>query len=208
MHGNTVSFKFLFCLIRKEPLKRRHESKWMLECVVSDVIWHREGLSNMFIAYFLLFVVFNGKLTVETAAFGAVFAALLYAFSCRFLGYSFKKDIRMVRGAGAGICYLGMLTIEIIKANLQVIRMILTPGFEPDPQLIQFRSGLRDEGHRVALADSITLTPGTITCDLEGDIFTVHCLDEEQREGLENSCFLTKLRKMEMKTQAHEQEEG
>lgn len=159
----------------------------------------------MFIVYFLLFVIFNGKLTLEVAAFGAAFAALLYAFSCKFLGYSFKKDMHMVRGAFAGIGYLCMLVVEIIKANLQVIRMILTPGFEPEPHLIQFHSGLKSEGHRVALADSITLTPGTITCDLQDDVFTVHCLDTTQREGLEDSCFLRALLKMEAKAGMQDQ---
>ncbi|MBQ8094588.1 MAG: Na+/H+ antiporter subunit E [Clostridia bacterium] len=158
----------------------------------------------MFIAYFVLFVMFNGKLTVEIAVFGLVFAVLLTAFSCKFLGYSLKKDLDMVRGLGAGIRYLVMLTREILKANLMVIRMILTPGFEPKPQLIQFRSGLKQEGHRVALADSITLTPGTITCELNDDLFTVHCLDTAQREGIEEICFLQSLKAMEERAEERE----
>ncbi len=161
------------------------------------VLERKDNRVNMFIAYFLLFVLFNGKLTLEIALFGVVFAAALYAFSCKYLGYSIQKDFAMVRGAADGIRYLMMLAWEIVKANLTVIRMILTPGFEPKPKLVQFRSGLRDEGHRVALADSITLTPGTITCELNEDLFTVHCLDTEQYEGIDNTCFAQALSRIE-----------
>ena len=67
----------------------------------------------MFIAYFLLFVLFNGKLTVEIALFGLCFAAVLYAFSCRYLGYSFRKDADMVRGTAAGIRYLFLVRLVL-----------------------------------------------------------------------------------------------
>ena len=55
------------------------------------VLERKDNRVNMFIAYFLLFVLFNGKLTLEIALFGVVFAAALYAFSCKYLGYSFKR---------------------------------------------------------------------------------------------------------------------
>ena len=174
------------------------ECDW-LKTVQGEPVFLRKdtGSYDMFIAYFLLFILFNGKVTLEIVLFGVVFAAVLYAFSCRYLGYSFGKDVAMVRGSVDGVRYLIMLAMEIVKANLTVIRMVLTPGFEPKPKLVQFRSGLRSDGHRVALADSITLTPGTITCELSGDLFTVHCLDNEQYEGIENSCFQKALSRME-----------
>ena len=162
----------------------------------------------MFIAYFLLFVIFNGKLTLEVALFGLAFAGLLTLFCCRFLGYSLKKDLRLMRGLGSAISYGAMLVLEIVRANLTVMRMILTPGFEPEPQLVTFTSSLEDEGHRVALADSITLTPGTITCDLSENRFTVHCLDREQMEGIEETPFESALRQMEEKTAQREAQEA
>ena len=151
----------------------------------------------MFFVYFALWVVLNGRWTLEIGAFGVVFAALLYAFSCRFLGYSVKKDLRFARGIPAAARYLATLLCEIVKANLTVMRMILSPDFEPKPKLVRFESGLTDEGHRVALADSITLTPGTITCQLRGDEYVVHCLDESLSQGLTDGALIGQLREME-----------
>ena len=47
------------------------------------------------------------------------------------------------------------------------------------------------------LANSITLTPGTITVSVEGDHFFVHCLDRELAEGMEESVFVELLKQME-----------
>ena len=77
------------------------------------------------------------------------------------------------------------------------MKMILDKNFEPQPQLVHFESGLKETRHRVVLADSITLTPGTITVSVEDDRFCVHCLDKELAEGMETSVFVKLLKEME-----------
>ena len=59
----------------------------------------------MFIVYFALWVILNGKWTTEIGVFGLVFAAVLYGFSCRFMGYSFKKDLHYLRRLPATLRY-------------------------------------------------------------------------------------------------------
>ena len=60
----------------------------------------------MFFVFFLLWVVFNGRLTWEIAAFGAVLSGVLYAFCCAFLGYSPKKDWAAARLIPAALRYI------------------------------------------------------------------------------------------------------
>ncbi len=151
----------------------------------------------MFLVYFALFIILNGRWTAQIALVGAGISALLYAFTCRYLSWSPKKDLRLIRGLPAAVRYGALLLCEIVKANFTVMRMILHLDFEPKPMLVRFSSGLTQESHRVALADSITLTPGTITCQLSGDNFVVHCLDESLREGLTDGVLITALREME-----------
>ena len=153
----------------------------------------------MLIAFFLLWVIFNGRWTPEIGAFGVAFAALFYAFCCKFLGYSVRKDLRLLRGLPAALRYGALLLSEIVKANFAVMRIILDPRREVRPRLVRFESGLSGEGRRVALADSITLTPGTITCQLRGDEYVVHCLDESLAEGLTDGALITALKRMEGK---------
>ncbi len=152
----------------------------------------------MFIAFLLLWIVLNGRLTAEILMLGFLISAALYAFFCRFLDFSIKKDLRIASGAFRGIRYVFLLLLKILTSNGTVIRMILTPGFEPDSQLVSFRAGLKKPMHRAVLANSITLTPGTITCDLHEDTFVVHCLDRSMMDDIGDSAFLRRLREMEV----------
>lgn len=153
----------------------------------------------MFICFFALWVVLNGKWTTEIGVFGVVFAAIAYAFTWKYMDYSPKVDLALLCRLPSAIGYGITLVIEIIKANLTVCRMILKGEFEPKPQLVHFDVPLKKNRHLVALANSITLTPGTITVELEDNHYTVHALDEAMVDGLDDGVFVQKLMKMEKK---------
>lgn len=158
----------------------------------------------MFILYFALWVVLNGRWTTEIAVFGLIFAAAAYAFSCRYLGYSTNVDAALVKRLPAALRYIALLLSEIVKANVTVMKMILSSESEPKPHLVKFDTALRRERHRVTLANSITLTPGTITVSLDENRYVVHCLDEQMIAGLDDGAMVKALEAME---QAHRPEE-
>ncbi|HSK69932.1 MAG TPA: Na+/H+ antiporter subunit E [Candidatus Limnocylindria bacterium] len=141
------------------------------------------------IALFLLWVLFNGRLTWEIAAFGALVSLALSWFVGRFVapGLTLKAQFRAARIVPDLLGYAGLLLREIMKANLAVIRLILSSRDEAVPKLAHFTTPLRTGPARALLADSITLTPGTITVHLQGDEYLVHCLDEGMEEGLAGS---------------------
>lgn len=151
----------------------------------------------MLVLYFLLWVVYNGNITLEIAAFGLAIAGALFVFSCKFMDYSVQKELNNYKKVFQLIGYVFLLIWEILKANMSVIRMILTEKEEADPVLVSFRSDLKTTTGKAFLANAITLTPGTITVQLEEDKYTVHCLDEAMAEGLDESPFAECLRKME-----------
>ena len=151
----------------------------------------------MYILFVLLWIIFNGKFTWEILWIGAIVSAVLYGFVCHFMGYSIKKDLHAVTKIGQAIGYLWTLVVEVIKANTQVIHFIMTSKYEVQPKLIHFKTDLKQELSRVTLANSITLTPGTITVSLTKDEYVVHCLDEDLAADMENSVFVQKLHKME-----------
>lgn len=153
----------------------------------------------MFILFFLVWVIFNGKLTVEIAIFGVVISACMYLFMCKYLEFSLKKDIKVFKNAFLGLRYGIVLIKEIILANISVIGFIYSSKYEFEPVLIKFRTDLESDASKAVLANSITLTPGTITATLEKDEFCVHCLDKEMSEGLDHTEFVELLKKMEAK---------
>jgi multicomponent Na+:H+ antiporter subunit E len=65
-----------------------------------------------------------------------------------------------------------------------VAKRVLNPQLPISPVVIEFESRLKGDLAKVVLANSITLTPGTLTVDIRGDTFFVHCLAEEYAKDL------------------------
>ena len=151
----------------------------------------------MYLLYFLLWVIFNGRITLEICLFGIVIAAVIFAFTCKFMDYSVEKEKKNLGRIFGVIRYIAVLILEIIKANLTVTHMILNEKEEIEPTLVTFETDLKTPAGRAFLANAITLTPGTISVTLEDQELTVHCLDESLSEGIDELVFQDMLRKLE-----------
>lgn len=151
----------------------------------------------VYLVFMAVWLILNGRVTGEIILIGLALSALLFAFCCKFLGHSVKREGMLYRRALRMLHYTAVLVFEIVKANLDVMHMILTAKEQVEPCLVTVTIPLKTDWARVLLANSITLTPGTITVSLEGDRYTVHCLDRTLAEGIEDSVFVTLLRRME-----------
>ncbi len=151
----------------------------------------------MFIFFFLIWVIFNGAITLEISIFGIIISGAMYLFLCKFFDFSIRKDLLIMRLLGLCIKYVAVLVWEIVKANFAVIGMIMSSRYDIEPAVVTFKTDLNTEYARVLLANSITLTPGTITASLEDDTYIVHCLDKSLAEGIDESVFVEMLRDME-----------
>lgn len=149
----------------------------------------------IFIIIFLLWIIFNGRITTEIVLLGLLLAGAVTWFDEKYIGHN-NLNVSLKR-LPALIDYLFTLIIEIIKANIIMIKITLAPKLEFEPCIIYFKTDLKEQFTKVLLANSITLTPGTITASLEGDTYCVHCLDKSMAEGINNSIFVQKLRKIE-----------
>ncbi|MCQ2508161.1 MAG: Na+/H+ antiporter subunit E [Dorea sp.] len=151
----------------------------------------------MYIVLFVLWVMLNGKLNLEIALFGLVISAALYWFICKFMGYSLDMELAVAKCGISLTKYIVLLIVEIIKANLATAKMILTFEEEPVPVLVKFKSDLKTQAAQTLLANSITLTPGTITVELEDGDYLVHALDESFAVDIDKSSFVDALEALE-----------
>lgn len=151
----------------------------------------------MFVLFFLIWIIFNGQLTLEIAAFGVVIAGAIYLFICKFLDYSPRNDIILCKRFFLLLHYVFVLVVEILKANGAVFRMIYSAKYNIEPTVVHFKTTLHSTFARVLLANSITLTPGTITVSLKDDEYVVHCLDKELALGIDSSIFVKLLERIE-----------
>lgn len=149
----------------------------------------------MLIILYLCWIIFNGNLTLEIALVGIFVTALVFGFMCAFLGWSFKRDIYAFRFVWFAADYLFTLILEIIKATIATIRITFSAKEEICPVLVYFDVEIESMALKVLLANSITLTPGTITVNLTDDMLIVHALDESFATDLDRSVFVEKLMK-------------
>lgn len=140
----------------------------------------------MYLIFFLIWIIFNGQFTWEIAAFGVVISGAMYWFICRFMNYKPRMDVLLCKKFFLILQYIFVLIKEIIKANFAVIKMIMSSRYELEPVVVRFRTDLKTAPARILLANSITLTPGTITVSLEENEYVVHCLDKELAKGINN----------------------
>lgn len=151
----------------------------------------------MFILLFAAWIIFNGQFTLEIAIFGLFVAAAVYFFCCKFMDFSIKKDIRCIKKTGIFLWFVGALLVEIVKSNLITAKWILTNRYEVEPVLITFDMHFKTNIARVLYANSITLTPGTITVKQEGNIFTVHALEKSYTDDINGGKIAEILYKLE-----------
>lgn len=82
------------------------------------------------------------------------------------------------------IAYIPWLLWQIIIASVQVASVVLHPKCPIDPALVRFKTGLANTSAKVILGNSITLTPGTITLEIEQEEFLVHSLMDISYSGI------------------------
>jgi len=82
------------------------------------------------------------------------------------------------------LLYLPWLFYKIIQSSLHLSKLILHPALPISPQLITVDSKLRHHGAVVLLGNSITLTPGTITAEVDRNKLIVHAIDKISGDDL------------------------
>ena len=150
----------------------------------------------MFFVLFILYLLFSGSFAPKNMLIAACVALLITLFSVKFMGYRPKKCGAVLRKTLPAVRYFALLIREIVLSNFAVLRLLWRRE-EPSPKLVRFKSPLSGEGKETLVANSITLTPGTITVDLENGEYLVHALDASLAEGIEDCAFFRAAKRWE-----------
>jgi len=145
--------------------------------------------SSFFISFFILFlfwVVFSGRFDGFHLGLGVISCAIVSWFVSD-LSTPDPRPIGMFRLWLNFILYFPWLIWQIFLANLHLLVLVLSPNMMDriDPHIVKIKSRLRDRLALVTFANSITLTPGTITVNVSiyGDL-SIHAIDKESAEAL------------------------
>ncbi len=152
----------------------------------------------MFFVLFFLWMIFNARITLDVVVLGLVLSAVLNAFGRKVCHWNTKADRLGYHLTPRVVRYAARLFVEIVQSNFAVLKIILSPSLrEVQPRLFFFDTKLQSEVAKLALANSITITPGTYTVGIYDTTFAVHALNKTFEEGALDSTFNKQLRKME-----------
>lgn len=141
--------------------------------------------ASLFILWFSVWALLSWPFDARDAVFGAAAALLVSVVTADILaqpsaksGASGLDPVRFIRRCGWFIVYLFVFVWECLKANIDVAYRVLHPDLPIRPGTIRVKTGLKSDIGLTFLANSITLTPGTTTVDVdkEGGTIYVHWL--------------------------------
>lgn len=142
----------------------------------------------------LFWIILCEKFNVEVLIIGIVVTATVTYLNRKFLP---SRKVRIGKLTLYAL-YLLLLLKEIILANISVAKIVMSPRIKVSPCIVRLKTRLKSSLHRAILANSITLTPGTLTLQLNDDELVVHCLMKEYIPDLVHSKFEKLLLKIEV----------
>lgn len=150
---------------------------------------------SMIASLMLFWLMISGDFGVLNLVLGLVSSLLVVAISMR---------MDVVDGESQPIhltprlpMYWGWLIVQVLKSNLEVIYRIWAPANAISPNLVRLRMSQQTALGRVIYANSITLTPGTVALNVEGNEILVHALSRTDSENLRQGEMDRRVRHLE-----------
>jgi len=124
----------------------------------------------------LLWIMFTSTFAAQELIIGGLVTMVISFLSIRLFtccGLSLLSPVKIFWM----IYYFGVFLKALIMANLDVARRVISPSLPINPGIVKFKTKLTTNYSKMVLANSITLTPGTLSIDVIGDTFYIHWID-------------------------------
>jgi multicomponent Na+:H+ antiporter subunit E len=132
----------------------------------------------------MFFIVLTEKLTVLNTVTGIVVSILIVALNKNQWPNIASFNLRKMP---LWVWFVVILIKEVVVSNVQVAKIVLSKTMDIAPHVVDYESRLKDEFLLTVYANAITLTPGTMTVDIDRQKMKIHCLNESYAQGLEGS---------------------
>jgi multicomponent Na+:H+ antiporter subunit E len=135
-----------------------------------------EGFFWLWLLLTFLWIAANSSLAVDSVASGVLIsAALAFIFTQKAgvwqgIRFSPSRLYHFIR-------YTGVFAVELVRANINMMRYVYAPRIDIKPGIVKIKTGLKSPLGRLALANSIALTPGSLVLDIDDDVLLIHWLD-------------------------------
>jgi len=135
----------------------------------------------VFIFSMLTWVLLTWKLNIPSLFFGVLASTIAAVLFGELLTLNPQKAFNPVRYFWL-LVYIPVFLWEMLKANIDVAYRVLHPKLPINPGLVKIKTNLKSEVGKTVLANSITLTPGTMTVDIKADHLYIHWINVKTKE--------------------------
>ncbi len=153
----------------------------------------------IFLLLFGIWIIFSGQFDAFHLALGILSSIFITVISSEFF---FADRSRTLRKRLREIClfpgYFLWLLYQIFLSNLHILKLALSPrGMKQiEPSVVRIKTKLRTDFGRYLLANSITLTPGTITINIQEDELVIHSISEHTAIGVKDGAMEGRISKV------------
>ena len=134
-----------------------------------------------FILLFLVWIGLTNSLDIQELIVGAIVAFVV----ARFFTPNREFDLKLL--AIKYIKFMPLFFKNLVQSNIAVAKIVLNPKLPINTGIVKLKTTLKSDSDKLLLANAITLTPGTITLELEGEDLYIHVLyiDSKDRDVLQ-----------------------
>lgn len=141
----------------------------------------------LFLLLMAFWLILSGRINIQSILTGAA-ASLLILWQCADLLFDNQNKLPCSPKSALTVLFLSVTLIkEIIKANIDIARIVLSPSLPIKPRLLKIPIKFKNDFNKMIYANLITLTPGTLTVEVADKYFVIHALTDEAAASLKDS---------------------
>jgi len=141
-------------------------------------------IKNIFVSFliaFIFWILLNNSFEPIKLGIGAILSLSLAIIFCSRCDVFSELKLTPV-ALFYTFVYIFVFLYELVKSNIDVARRVITPSLPINPGIVEVKTKLKSKMGRMILANSITLTPGTLTIDIKDDILYIHWIDVQTED--------------------------
>ncbi len=133
------------------------------------------NILSLFLMGLILFLIISANTDLQNLLVGASVSLIVAVIASFYVapGLHWLNPVRWFWF----LVYVPVFIWEMIRANIQIARVVVMPSLPIQPGILQYKTSLKSDISRMLLTSSITLTPGTLSVDFNGDVLDIHCVN-------------------------------
>jgi multicomponent Na+:H+ antiporter subunit E len=151
-------------------------------------------MKNFIVTFLILlsvWILLNNSAAADVLISGGIIALLLAMLNSK--QHHLFGDLKLTpKSLVYTVMYFIVFFIELVKSNIDVTLRVISPKLPINPGIVEVKTTLKSKYARMILANSITLTPGTLTVEVADDSFFIHWIDVENEDIQEASNKIVK----------------